>query len=115
MVSQPFSAVLSDGREGVTVVSFSGDIDLTAEPEVRRALADATGADAPRAVVDLSRVSFMDSTGFNLLIDAHLRATARNGWVRVATLPPVVQHVFRALSLDEVISAYPTLGEALAA
>jgi anti-anti-sigma factor len=105
-VYQPFSAVRSTARDGVTVVSLRGDIDMTTEVEVRQALLSASGAEAPRTVVDLSQVSFMDSTGFNALISAHAHATAHSGWIRVATPPPM-------LGIDEVISSYPTLKEAL--
>ncbi|NEY34719.1 anti-sigma factor antagonist [Streptomyces sp. PRKS01-65] len=104
----------STAREGVTVVSLRGDIDMTAEPEVRQALLVPSEGDAPRTVVDLSQVSFMDSTGFNALINAHAQATAHSGWVRVATPPPMVKRMFQVLGIDEVISSYPTLKDALA-
>lgn len=110
---QPFSAVRSTARDGVTVVSLRGDIDMTTEVEVRQALLSASDTEAPRTVVDLSQVSFMDSTGFNALISAHAHATAHSGWVRVATPPPMVKRMFHMLGIDEVIHSYPTLKEAL--
>nr|WP_275297049.1 STAS domain-containing protein [Streptomyces cyaneogriseus] len=103
----------STARDGVTVVSLRGDIDMTAEAEVRQALLAPPDADAPRTVVDLSQVSFMDSTGFNALISAHAHATAHSGWVRVATPPPMVKRMFQMLGIDEVISSYPTVKDAL--
>ncbi|CAL9342735.1 hypothetical protein SUDANB6_00303 [Streptomyces sp. enrichment culture] len=113
MVHQPFSAVRVSGCDGVAVVALRGDIDMTVEAEVRRALLPVSDADTPRAVIDLSEVSFMDSAGINALISAHLRASARNGWIRVVTASPMVKRLFQTLGIDEVISSYPTVNEAL--
>ncbi|WP_437049687.1 STAS domain-containing protein [Streptomyces sp. enrichment culture] len=115
MVHQPFSAVRVSECDGVAVVKLRGDIDMTVEAEVRRALLPASDADTPRVVVDLSQVSFMDSAGINALIGAHLHASARNGWIRVVASSPMVKRLFQTLGIDEVIGDYPTLREALQA
>lgn len=113
MVHQPFSAVRATGLDGVTVVTLRGDIDMTVEAEVRHALLPAPETGTPRAVVDLSEVSFMDSAGINALIGAHLRASTEKGWIRVVTSSPLIKRLFQTLGIDEVISSYPTLDEAL--
>ncbi|MEU0743354.1 STAS domain-containing protein [Streptomyces sp. NPDC006134] len=115
VVHQPFSAVRVSGCDGVAVVTLRGDIDMSVETEVRRALLPASDVDTPRTVIDLSEVSFMDSAGINALINAHLRAGAQDGWIRVVTSSPLLQSLFRTLGIDEVISSYPTLREALQA
>jgi anti-anti-sigma factor len=64
-------------------------------------------------VLDLSQVTFMDSTGINALIGAHLAAADIQGWVRVAGPTPSVLRIFQIVGLDTVITCYPTLQQAL--
>ena len=61
------------GAEGPVVV-VAGALDITTADRLEAALL-AAEADAPRALVlDLREVSFFDSTGLQMVLDAHLRA-----------------------------------------
>lgn len=73
---------------GICHLQVSGEVDLATSPgltdEIDRRLADAT---VTHLVVDLSAVSFLDSSGVNALIRGHLQAqrTGRQFRVRGAT------------------------------
>jgi anti-sigma B factor antagonist len=56
-----------------TVLGLVGEFDLAAEPVLLRELE--TALPSPTLVLDLTRVTFMDSTGLRLLLeaDAHAR------------------------------------------
>jgi anti-anti-sigma factor len=55
-------------REGDLVVSPSGEIDMATAPEVRR-LVDERDPGVTRIVLDLRGVTFMDTSGLQLLIE----------------------------------------------
>lgn len=55
-------------RNGVVVVAVAGEVDLCAAALFARSLAVADKTDAPAIVVDLDRVSFMDSAGLHVLL-----------------------------------------------
>lgn len=55
--------------EGCAVVVASGEIDVYTAPALRESLVTAGNASA-RAVVDLSAVTFLDSTGLGVLLSA---------------------------------------------
>jgi anti-sigma B factor antagonist len=55
------------------VIAPEGEVDIARIAEFRGALSDAAGADAARLVVDLSRVSFIDSSGLGALVELHHR------------------------------------------
>jgi anti-anti-sigma factor len=55
-------------RDGVVVVAVEGELDLCAAPEFELSLARAAESDAASIVVDLDRVSFMDSAGVHVLL-----------------------------------------------
>jgi anti-sigma B factor antagonist len=60
-----------------TVLELSGEFDLAAEPIFERELEPALTA--PRLVLDLSRVTFMDSTGLRLVLEADARVRENGG------------------------------------
>jgi anti-anti-sigma factor len=63
------------GAEGdATVVALEGEFDLASVPEAEERIA-AAERDHPRElVIDVSRVTFMDSSGLRVLLAAHQRA-----------------------------------------
>lgn len=57
----------------LTVIASEGEIDVSSVGAFRNALSEAAGAGADRLVIDLSEVSFIDSSGLGALLDAHNR------------------------------------------
>ncbi|MEV8427495.1 STAS domain-containing protein [Streptomyces chartreusis] len=97
---------------GIRVVSVTGEIDQqTAEP-LRQAL-DMSTPPGPRVVVDMSGVSFMDSTGINILIAAHQALSEAGGWLRLAAVTEPVQRTIQLVGLHTVIDSRETLEQAL--
>ena len=64
----------TDGR---VVFALQGELDLGAEAEFRRRV-DSAGPDGT-VVLDLSGLSFMDSTGLRLLLETDTRVRAAGG------------------------------------
>ena len=62
--------------DGTVVLALDGELDLNASPELKDLLTEVAGS-APRLIVDLSRVRFMDSAGAGLLVGAMKRMNAR--------------------------------------
>jgi anti-anti-sigma factor len=89
----------SDG--GVAHMVLAGEFDLAALPQFEDAIA-AVEAEGPAAiVVDLSGLTFMDSSGLRALVTADERA--RNAARRLAIVPgpPPVRRVFEITQLDK--------------
>ena len=55
-------------HDGTVVVAVDGEVDLCAAALFERSLAIARDTDAPAIVLDLDRVSFMDSAGLHVLL-----------------------------------------------
>jgi len=60
--------------DGHALVSASGEIDIATTPQLRAAIEQAMGDSADAVVVDLTRVTFMESTGLRAMLEARLRA-----------------------------------------
>lgn len=55
-------------RDGVVVVAVEGELDLYAAPEFEESLTRVGAGHAKPIVVDLDRVTFMDSAGVHVLL-----------------------------------------------
>ncbi len=72
-----------------TILLLRGELDLGSAPVLEQALREAEDGRG-RLVVDLSELSFIDSTGIHLLLKAHLRTDGR---LSLRPGPPEVQRV----------------------
>jgi len=85
-----------------TVISVAGDVDLYTSPELRNAVLKAIPKAAGRVAVDLSGVSYIDSSGVATLVEG-LRSARKfdKGFVLLAPSPAVTQ-VLELAKLDSV-------------
>lgn len=83
-------------ESGRAVLAVGGEVDLATVERFRNALLEAQGS--PRVVVDLSAVTFMDSSGLNALVAAYHRVPA-GGELRVTGLRTNVRKVFEITGL----------------
>lgn len=103
----------------VSVLTVSGEIDLTSGPRLRAALdeiLDERGARAPKGiVVDLTAVSFLSSAGLAVLIDAHEHAALRGIALKVVVdgAGSAVARAFQAAAIHEHLNLHLSLGDAL--
>ncbi|MFJ8148852.1 STAS domain-containing protein [Streptomyces sp. NPDC096094] len=99
--------------DGIRILTVHGEIDHTSADQLHEALAADGGEAPPRTVLDLRAVTFMDSSGINILIVAHQTAESGQGWLRLAGPTESVRRVLQLVGLDTVIPCYPTVSQAL--
>ncbi|MET9440636.1 STAS domain-containing protein [Streptomyces sp. NPDC006610] len=98
--------------DGVLVVTVRGEIDHDVTGRFSQALQG--GRDAgTRIVADLGDVTFMDSSGINVLVAVHQQTSGAGGWLRIAAARESVLRVLRLVGLDAVIPCHPTVEQAL--
>ncbi len=85
-------------------MSLAGEIDIASAGDVEQELIRAEDSDAGAIVVDLSRLTFMDSTGIRMLLMAQARSHA-NGNRLVLRRPP--EDIMRVLQLAGVVDRLP--------
>ena len=98
-----------------TVVRVHGEVDVYTAPQLRERLDQEIDAGRHDLVVDLSGVSFMDSTGLGVLVGRLKLIRVNDGSLRLVCAHDRVLKVFVITGLDKVFEIFPTVDEALAA
>ncbi len=104
-----------DDRPAATVVAIGGELDLNTAPELLQALTRLVDDGRRHLIVDLSRLTFCDSSGLSVLVRVRNRLDGRAGDVRLASPRPIVSRVLDVSGLAEVFGTYPSVPEAYAA
>jgi anti-sigma B factor antagonist len=89
---QPFEIEIIE-RDDAVVLVVEGEIDIATAPLLEQRLTEAEAGDAPQLIVDLDRVSFMDSTGLQVLV-AHTLSETNGRRIRLTAGSPQVQRLF---------------------
>ena len=79
--ASPYVVVRVFEEDGASVVHVVGEMDLASADLLESTLRTLTQRSHGRVVVDLSRVTFMDSAGLRVLVRARERMTARGRWL----------------------------------
>jgi anti-sigma B factor antagonist len=98
--------------ERTCLVMLEGDLDLATAPELKRTLVDLQDKGYDRYVIDLARLTHMDSMGLGVLVGFG-RRLAGSAHMALAC-PPAPQHTLLELTgLDACFDSYATLEDAL--
>jgi anti-sigma B factor antagonist len=101
--------------EQPNVLPLEGEIDLHVSPGIASSLQEMVKTKPPQLVVDLSRVTYIDSSGLAVLIEAMQNVAAYGGKFALAGLQESVRPIFEIARLDQVFRIFPDVDAALAA
>jgi len=85
--------------DGAVMVTIVGELDLALRPAFEEAVAATTGD----VVVDMGQVTFLDSAGITVLVEARRAALERGSTMRVA---PASDVVMRILEITGLLDAF---------
>ena len=93
------TAAQLDGRGHL--VTVIGDVDIATAPQIAEYLVRFT--DGP-VTVELSGVSFLDSSGINALLAAHRHLERRDSRLTIRGATPIVRRVLQISGLDQLLN-----------
>jgi anti-sigma B factor antagonist len=102
-------------KEHPDVLPLEGEIDLHVSPEVAESLRKMAAKKPKRVIVDLTQVTYLDSSGLAVLIEGMQNIQEYGGKFAVAGVQESVKHIFDIARLDQVFQIFLTVDEALAA
>jgi anti-sigma B factor antagonist len=97
------------------VVELTGELDYDSFSQVRDLLPALALQGGQQLVVDLTGVTFCDSSGITALLAARNHALAAQAGIALVAVPAHLSRIFQMVGLDQVFSTHPTAQAAEAA
>jgi anti-sigma B factor antagonist len=107
------NSVTSETGDGYVLVRLGGEVDLSWSQDVRRAVLDAL-ASANVVGVELSAVSYIDSSGIAALVEGFQQARTRGKRFALVAVSDAVRAVLELARLDRVFQLVPSVDSLLA-
>jgi len=99
--------------ETVYLIALTGEFDLHTGPQLERRVLEALGRGASEILVDLSDVTFIDSTTIGILMRARKRLIPLKGRLLLVCSDQNILRLFEITALDRLFEVYRTRDEAL--
>jgi anti-sigma B factor antagonist len=103
-----------ENRSGHVLVRALGEIDLSSAPNLTNAAEDAFSDGYRLLLLDLSGVTFMDSTGISAVLSVDREAQDRDAHAAVIAPSENALRVLEMLGVDQVLHIYDSVEAALA-
>ena len=108
------NSVASERGDGYVLVRLSGEVDLSWSQDVRRVVLDAL-AGGNTVGVELSAVSYIDSSGIAALVEGLQSAKSKGKKFDLVSVSKSVMAVLELARLDRVFAIFPDLDAARSA
>jgi len=82
------------------IVSFSGELDMAEVPRLQQELEAIESSRPDLLVLDLQRLTFIDSSGLRFILESDLRARKESRRVAIVPGPEQVHRIFLIALLD---------------
>lgn len=97
-------------RDGVSIFLVNGEINISTSPELRKFF---ESQPSKKVVVDLEKVSYVDSSGLATLVEILKKTKIQGGSLGLSGLSEKVRSLFEITKLDKLFSIFPTQDSAV--
>ena len=102
-------------HEDVPVLDVVGEIDIYTTPQFKEAVSAAIDENKPAIVINMTQVTYMDSSGFGTLLSATKRLRPLDGALYLSGCNEAIQRMLQITRLNTIFGVYETEAEAIAA
>ena len=85
------------------MVQVEGELDLSGAPDLELALSEAEGTEASLIVLNLERLTFIDSEGLEILLRASRRSATNGNRFKITSFTGHPAEILRLTGLDEIL------------
>jgi anti-anti-sigma factor len=91
---------------GIPVLAFSGDLDGILVDEFERAVIETAQEASGCVIVDLGRVTYIDSQAFGRLLKAHVVLEQEGGDIAITTSGANVSRIIKTFGADYLLGVF---------
>ena len=100
-------------QEKVSLLALIGELDYTNAERLQHDLQEAIGPEVRNLVIDLTDLSFCDSTGIQVFLTIRKITQDRGGSIALTNLQPRLEKLFHLTGLAPAFGIQPTVIDAL--
>ncbi len=100
-------------KNGVFILELADEVTLTTLSEIRSRIDSLDLRQYPKVVIDLSKVSFFDSSGIGYLVILVKSVKMANGQVALAAPKPMIKKLLATIKVDKFVEIYDDLDDAI--
>lgn len=97
-------------KDGVRIIQVSGEINITTSPDLKKVFEKNS---AKKMVVDLEKVTYIDSSGLATLVEVLKKIRGQGGSLGLAGLSDKVRSLFEITKLDKLFSVFKNQQDAV--
>ena len=109
------TAIESDDKPLITVLSLAGDLDFSCEEEVEQKIEEILDESKTRIILDISEVPYASSSGLGVMLRAAKRLQTLEGQFAICCPQPMVADVLRLTRIATMMTVTETREAAIEA
>ena len=102
-------------RENVPILDVAGEIDIYTTPQFKEAVSAAIEEGQAAIIINMTNVTYMDSSGFGTLLSATKRLRPVNGGLYLSGCNDAITRMLQITRLNTIFGVYGTEDDALQA
>lgn len=95
------------------ILRVFGKIDITSSSVLRSGLSEASKAKIPLLLIDMSEVTYLDSSGLATFLEGLKSIKEYGGKMRLVNIPDRIDKVLRLMKLDVVFDIRSSMSDAV--
>jgi anti-sigma B factor antagonist len=99
---------------GIIIAELAGELDIATAPALREQLLSLLRPGSSRLIIDLSKVTYCDSSGLAVLVGTGRRARLLGGSLHLAAASSQTRQILQLTGLGRYLPVFPTVSAAAA-
>ena len=100
-------------KEDILICSIDGEIDINTSPQIKKAFDKLAKDKQKKVIINLEKVSYVDSSGLATLVEALKNFRAYGGKLKLTSLSGKVKSLFEITKLEKLFDIVDREEEAL--
>ncbi len=106
-------SVKMESKSGLTVCQIEGEIDINSSPDLKKIFDRLISKKTPKTVINLSKVTYVDSSGLATLVEMLKNMRTYGGRMRLTNLSPKIKSLFEITKLEKLFEIMADEEEAI--
>ncbi|MCX5665529.1 MAG: STAS domain-containing protein [Candidatus Omnitrophica bacterium] len=106
-------SVKTEVKNDLTVCCIEGEIDINTAPDIKKAFEKLISKKTPKIVINLTKVTYVDSSGLATLVEILKNMRAYGGRMRLCNMAHKIKSLFEITKLEKLFEIIADEAEAI--